>query len=158
MAPRSSGGDRERYAVDYDWLWHRRDPTAAAILRVSVSHPTPQLAAHALERFLATLPTDAKGVQGHEGWAVFPVAGDPSATVSSIDIVSGGEDVSDGIQAGADAVFNALAQVDGIGLAWHQLAADAVPGTPAAAHTRSRTSQQELPLTPDEPVLDDEHV
>ncbi|PHP53590.1 hypothetical protein [Actinomyces ruminis] len=71
---------------------------------------------------------------------MFPVGGGPSDTASAVDIVSGGEDVADGIQAGADAVFNALARVDGIVLTWHQLQTDAAPGTPDV-HMCSRTSQ-----------------
>lgn len=122
--------DCERYVVDYDWLWQRQDPTAAATLRVSVSHATPQVAAQALCRLLESLPSDAGGVRGSGGWAVYPVAGNPCA----LDLVSGGQDVADGIQAGADAVFDALAPVDGIGLTWHQVTTEAVPSSIPGPH------------------------
>ncbi|WP_103062631.1 hypothetical protein [Actinomyces qiguomingii] len=78
------------------------------------------MAARTLQRFLEGLPTDASGIRGSGGWAVVPVDGNRCA----LDIVSGGQDVADGIQAGADALFDAVAATEGIGLSWHQLNSD----------------------------------
>jgi len=119
MAARLRKARRRRYVVDYDWLWQRHDPTARAVLRAVVSHVSPDVAHSTLDRFIASLPADSRGVRGRAGWAVFPV--DTDCGAAAVDIVSGGEDVADGIQSGADAVFDALTQVDGVSITWHQL-------------------------------------
>ncbi|MBW3068655.1 hypothetical protein CWT12_02340 [Actinomyces sp. 432] len=123
MAP-SRKPDSKRYTVDYDWLWRREDPTARATLRLVVSHRSPRLAARAVERLLARLPAGSGGTRGSGGWVVLPVPDDPCA----LDIVSGGQDVADGIQSGADAIYDALIPLENLSLSWHELTPDTVPG------------------------------
>ncbi|MBE6485153.1 MAG: hypothetical protein E7Z96_10410 [Actinomycetaceae bacterium] len=113
----------ERYALDYEWMWDRRRETDVATLRVVAHHQDPRIARAAILTFLNGLPTDDNGVRGRGGWAAYPVANRENA----LDLVSGGQDVADGIESAADDAFEALSAWPGLTLTWQQLRAGDEP-------------------------------
>ncbi|AKK10039.1 hypothetical protein [Corynebacterium uterequi] len=102
-----------RYRMDYDWLWGKCRDTATVRLRV-----TGEAARGAVDAFLAALPADDAGVRGRGGWAVRRTLSAPG--VVELEIISGGQDVADGIFYGTDAAYEALKPFE-VALSWENL-------------------------------------
>lgn len=108
------------YEPDYDWFWGRKpgNDGTQATLRMTVSGE-PAVIRKAVAAWISTLSTDSNGVRGEGGWRVDEVSREAEAI--QLDITSGGEDVADGVIAGAESAVASLKHVDGIAVTWEQL-------------------------------------
>ncbi|WP_296136664.1 hypothetical protein [uncultured Tessaracoccus sp.] len=103
------------YRIDHDWLWGRDEPDGVAVLRCVVTDEDPGRAAEAVAAFLESLPADEHGMRGRGGWAAVPVEGE-----NAVDLVSGGEDVADGIEWAAEEAHAFFSRFGVGGLEWVQ--------------------------------------
>ena len=86
-----------------------------------MDHDDAAVASAAVARFLDDLPADDQGMRGRGGWAAIPRPELAGATSRVLDLVSGGEDVADGLQEAAEAAFESLSTTPAIRLQWEQL-------------------------------------
>lgn len=109
------------WRVDLEWLWGTDPEGPVATLRLRVDHDDAAVASAAVARFLDDLPADDQGMRGRGGWAAIPRPELAGATSRVLDLVSGGEDVADGLQEAAEAAFESLSTTPAIRLQWEQL-------------------------------------
>ncbi|ADH92276.1 hypothetical protein EBF03_02545 [Arcanobacterium haemolyticum] len=109
-----------RYKLDYDWVWSHNS-LGTRTLRLIIKDDDPAKLRTAVTSYIRSLPTDANGIAGRGGWAIYPNVNESTPNAIVIDIVSGGEDVADGIEDGADYAYNHLRKTAGITLEWRQL-------------------------------------
>ena len=95
------------YEPDYDWLWPEQGAQEIATLRAYVEMPESGAAQKTLDEYVSAVPTDENGVHGLGGWRIDP-ATSPLDGEAAVAITSGGEDVADGIQDGAESLVEAL--------------------------------------------------
>lgn len=105
----------KEYVMDYDWLWTRpphNDGTSATV-RVTVRGPG---AGRAAQAWMDELAAEHDGITGWGGW----VARLRSVSLDDavLDLVSGGEDVADGIDCATEEAFEVLGDFD---LEWENL-------------------------------------
>lgn len=113
--------DPTPWTPDLGWLWGSGVEDPVATLRLHVQHPDPDLLEAAVTRLLGSLRSDSNGVHGQGGWAVHPRPGLAAPGAAVLDLVSGGQDVADGIEAAAEAAFESLTLTKGVRLRWEQL-------------------------------------
>lgn len=113
--------DPRRYVLDYDWLWNNpphNDGTPAAV-RMTVGDGAEGEARPAVEAWLSSLPSIAAGFYGRDGWATRIVQFRPQTAV--LEIISGGEDVLEGIDAGTYEAYDQMVRGTDLTVLWEQL-------------------------------------
>ncbi|WP_406712943.1 FMN-binding negative transcriptional regulator [Trueperella pyogenes] len=121
--------DSRRYTVDYDWLWTNppHNDGSPAVLRLILTDGPTTSARAAAEAWLATLTEFGDGRRGSGGWAVDVVKMADKATCQGahgdvvLDLISGGEDVADGIDAAATEAYEQVIAGSDLGVTWEQL-------------------------------------
>lgn len=119
--------DPTPWTPDFDWLWGSGVEDPVATLRLHVQHPDPDLVEASVTRFVGGLSSDSNGVRGSGGWAVHPRPELSTPGIAVLDLVSGGQDVADGIEAAADAAFESMTRTKGVRLRWEQLPLETSP-------------------------------
>lgn len=117
------------YSPDYNWLWGSKVEDPIATLRVRVTASDSEGAREAVQGYFASLPADENGVHGEGGWAAYHRRDLSDDTHEVIDLVSGGEDVADGIEAAADSLYNHLKADTALGIEWEQLPLESASGS-----------------------------
>lgn len=117
----SENADPRRYALDYDWLWNNppHNDGRPATLRMTVGDGATDEARPAVEGWLSSLPSFAAGFYGWDGWAARIVQFRPQVAV--LEIISGGEDVLEGIDAGAYEAYDQMIRGTDLTVLWEQL-------------------------------------
>lgn len=116
-----NSADPRRYALDYDWLWNsppHNDGSPAAV-RMTIGDGAVDEARPAVEAWLSSLPSFAAGFYGGGGWATRIVQFRPETAV--LEIISGGEDVLEGIDAGTHEAYDQMIRGTDLTVLWEQL-------------------------------------
>lgn len=105
----------KKYVMDYDWLWTRpphNDGTSATV-RLTVRGAG---AGQAAQAWMDELAAEHEGITGRGGWVARLRAASLDDAV--VDLVSGGEDVADGIDWATEEAYEVLGRFD---LEWENL-------------------------------------